>query len=133
LEERDVDPAAAAQRGQYVVLDAAETLAKFMIDGWPDGQRFVDVVGGELARLASRYGRVRAFGEMVALLWAAHNPEATVRLDQLWNNLSKCYPFYLLCAYPLEGFIKPAAGSQFRSVCSEHTRVVPLHPAFFNH
>src|SRR5581483_3947912 len=55
-------------RRQYVPLDAEETLAKFMVDGWPDARQFETSIV-EVLRLASENGRsVRAFGEMVALL-----------------------------------------------------------------
>lgn len=126
LKARNIDLAAAAQREQYIALDAADTLSKFMIDGWPDEQRFVDVVGGLFARLGSRYPRVRAFGEMVTLLWKDQKPAATIRLEQLWNNLGKIHPFHLMCAYPMNGFVKEVAGSHFRSICAEHSRAVPL-------
>jgi hypothetical protein len=71
LRAHGVDLATACAQGQYVVLDAAETLAQFMVDGWPDAQRFADVVGNVIAGAGSHYPRVRAFGEMVELLWAA--------------------------------------------------------------
>src|SRR5262245_61792424 len=54
-------------RGQYVALDARETLSRFLVDDWPDRERFNDLVGGMIARLAERGQPVCAFGEMVAL------------------------------------------------------------------
>src|ERR1700687_2097836 len=33
----------AVAQGRYVALDAAETLSKFMRDGWPDAARFAEV------------------------------------------------------------------------------------------
>ncbi|MGQ0810184.1 MAG: hypothetical protein ACT4OO_03050 [Nitrospiraceae bacterium] len=41
--------AAACERGQYVALDAGETLAKIMVNGVPDERRFDDVVGSLIA------------------------------------------------------------------------------------
>src|SRR5437899_801372 len=38
LRTHGVDLATAGAQGQYVALDAAETLAQFMVDGWPDAQ-----------------------------------------------------------------------------------------------
>ena len=67
------DVAAATRAGQLVVLDAAETLASFMIDGKPSRPHFEQVVGKAIDALRERlgHGRVRAFGEMVGLLWCA--------------------------------------------------------------
>src|SRR2546427_6207409 len=45
LNARGLDLAAARERGQYVRLEAAETLSMFMDEGSPDPQRFADVVG----------------------------------------------------------------------------------------
>ena len=74
LEERlatdGLDLLDARARGQYVALDAAETLARFMVDGTPDADRFMEVVGSTIAA-ATAVRPVRAFGEMVALLAAA--------------------------------------------------------------
>jgi hypothetical protein len=79
------DVRAARAGGRYVSYDAADTLSRLMVDGWPDEARLRDVIGSALLR-AGRRGRVRAFGEMVALLWDRRMPEAAVRLEQLWNG-----------------------------------------------
>src|SRR5262245_59884775 len=88
-------------QGRYVELDAAETLAQILIDGAPDPVRFADVVGETIERAAERHARVRAFGEMVALLWAEGRQDAALALEQLWNDLVARLPLSLLCAYPL--------------------------------
>ena len=44
--------------------------------------------------------RLRAFGEMVALLAADGMADAAVRLEELWNRLAATHHFSLLCAYP---------------------------------
>src|SRR3954453_11621302 len=41
---------AVSRSGRYVALDAAETLAKFMVQGLPDPQRLSEVVTGLLLR-----------------------------------------------------------------------------------
>lgn len=111
-------------RGQYVALDAAETLAKFMVDGVPDAQLFHEVIGKLVAEVA-RDHRLRAFGEMVALLWAQDNREAAIRLEELWNDLGKAHSFALLCAYPMHGFGSDSLEGSFSSVCTCHSRVMP--------
>ena len=67
-----VDAELAAAGGRRIVLDAADTLARFMTDDVPDPAAFDAVVGG-LVRDAASGGPVRAYGEMVALLWDAGN------------------------------------------------------------
>ena len=50
----------------------------------------------------------RAFGEMVALLWAQGKRDAALRLEALWNDLAKRMSFALCCAYPAEQFLDRA-------------------------
>jgi PAS domain S-box-containing protein len=132
LEERlrTSDPGFAIARkdSRYVALDAAETVAQLMVGGLPDAQRFENLIGGLIAQVEARVGRrkrVAAFGEMVALLCASGNAEAAVRLEKLWNALSKTHSFALRCAYPLKGFGNDTDGKLFLKVCGEHSAVIP--------
>jgi PAS domain S-box-containing protein len=125
LQARGLDLAAASASGQYVALDAAETLAKLMANDMPDPDRFVEVIGGIIDKAGQGRGRVRAFGEMVALLWAQGNRAAAGRLEELWNDLAKTRSFALFCAYPINGFGEEVDGTSFRDICSWHTRVIP--------
>jgi PAS domain S-box-containing protein len=111
---------------QYIVLDAAETLSRFMVNGWPDERRFADVIGS-LVQQAAQNGRrrVRAFGEMVALLWAEGRPDAALRLEELWNDLLESHSISLLCAYPMEGFCDEEHGDAFVHICNAHSQVRP--------
>lgn len=129
LQSRGFDTATAVEQGRYIVLDASETLAKFMRDGWPDPGLFHQVIGNVLAQAAAAGGethRISAFGEMVAVLWGKGNGEAAVRLEQLWNNLARTYPMSLRCAYPMSGFNRQDHGDAFLKICSEHSHVIPV-------
>ena len=72
---------------QYITLDAGETLAKFMVNGAPDDERFEQLVTQLLARASQGGRQVRAFGEMVAVLWANGYMDATMHLEKLWHKL----------------------------------------------
>ena len=120
----DVERARAAD--QYIPLDAEDTLARFMKDGWPDDERFFSVVRRLVERARKNHPKVRAFGEMVALMWARGEHGATVRLEHLWHQLCGSEDFSLLCAYPRAGFTQNASSS-LDEICAAHSRVVP-HP-----
>jgi hypothetical protein len=95
-----VDVARAKVQGIYVELDAAETLARFMVNGWADPAGFWQAIA-PLLKAAAPDGRpVRIFVEMVALLWHQGLVSAGVDVEALWNELAAQYPFELLCAYP---------------------------------
>lgn len=89
---------------RLVLLDAAETLERLMVRGFPDALRF-DAVAGRLVRdLSVRCeGRpIHAFGEMVSLLWETGQYPSAVRLEQLWSGLQRSLPFSLFCAYAID-------------------------------
>ena len=124
LTARGIDIATAVKSNQYLALDAAETLSKFIVMGWPDEDFFRALVTGILQRAKGGNRRVRAFGEMVALLWARGNTGATVQLEHLWHRLCKEQSFSLFCAYPKIGFTRDASAS-IKEICDAHSRVVP--------
>jgi len=106
----------------FIALDAETTLARFMVGGQPDAQRFQAVIGGVLERAAAGGRPVRAFGEMVALLWMEGRCEATLRLEQLWNRALHRYPLSLFCAYPREESTREIT-DDFAHVCAAHSQV----------
>lgn len=118
-----VDVAAARSDDQFIALRADRTLARFMVQGWPDENRFNEVISEIVVRARGRGRRVRAFGEMVALLWAQGHVGATVRLEHLWNKLCKAEAFSLFCAYPKAGFTKDSVVS-LADICAAHTRQI---------
>lgn len=122
LRDRGVDLGSARFEQRYLGLPADRILRDFMVDGWPDEERFHEVVSTLLARMQSNGRRVRAFGEMVALLWSQGNAAATVRLEHLWNKLCEKERFPLFCAYPKAGFTTDPTSS-IRELCAAHTRV----------
>jgi hypothetical protein len=124
LAARGFDVNVLRKSGQYVSLDAPQTLDLFMVKGRPDRERFSEVVGGQLLRMHATHTRVRAFGEMVALLWAAGNSRAALELEELWNELLGHHPFSLLCAYPLDGLGKPASLQTVVDIAVLHGKVI---------
>jgi PAS domain S-box-containing protein len=123
-----LDLSVAGKQGRYVSLDAAETLAEFMVNGHPDPQRFKEVIGNRIAQLISAakpVRRVAAFGEMVALLWAEGKNDAALELERLWNQLGQIQSFQLHCAYPIGLFPQPSDSAGIESICAEHTHVTP--------
>ncbi len=123
LMSRGIDVEGATARNQFMTFDAQETLSKFMFNGWPDEVSFASVISTILLQAKAGGRRVRAFGEMVALLWAQGNSGATVKLEHLWHNLCHDKSFSLFCAYPKAGFTQEAAAS-IKEICDAHSRVV---------
>jgi hypothetical protein len=124
LELEGFDAGAAIRDDQLLMLDAEDTISQFMVGGWPDEEKFSRIVREILARAGRGGRRVRAFGEMVAVMWVQGYCAATVRLEHLWHQLCQKESFVLFCAYPKSGFTENPAESIAR-VCAEHSKVFP--------
>jgi hypothetical protein len=116
----------AMRQGRLVSLDAAATLARFMCDGQPDRAMFETVIGGVLQEVRARAssGKVRAFGEMVGLLWADGNRSAAIRLEEYWNELMEGNGFSLFCGYPIDLFDNYDELAGLHSVLGTHTHLL---------
>lgn len=118
----DLDRAILEDR--YISADAETSLASFMVGPWPDEKLFTQFVNRLLVRATAHNRRARAFGEMVALLWARGDLAATVRLEHLWNGVCDQAPLPLFCAYPRIGStMKPS--HSFDQICAAHSRILP--------
>lgn len=122
LSDANIDVAEAMLNDSLISVDAETALGKFMIKQWPVEELFFELIHSLLDRAAARQRKVRAFGEMVALLWARGDTAATVHLEYLWEELRKVYPLSLYCAYPKAGFTKAPLQS-VREICAVHSQV----------
>jgi hypothetical protein len=124
LTARCFDVARLERAGDLLMVDARETLAGFMLHGMPDPVRFRHRIV-PLIEQASR-GRsdcvIRAYGEMVDVLWKDGQTAAAMRLEMLWNQLAHTHAFALLCGYAMGNFYKDAAARA--DISNQHTHVV---------
>jgi hypothetical protein len=111
---------AARSSGMYLPLDADRTLNQFMLAGKPDRHRFQQVIGTPVSEALTRYGGVRAYGEMVSLLWMRGKRDAALLLEDLWNELLGYHPIALLCGYAAQGFPEGADSEAIYNVARMH-------------
>jgi DcmR-like sensory protein len=126
LSGRLIDVEKARELGELIVLDAHQTLALFMVGDRPDPDRFEASVGriiGDLLKGRPNRTLVRAYGEMVDVLWKEGREEAAIHLELLWNGLAGRYGFALLCGYAMGNFFKQT--ERLDEVCRHHTHVIP--------
>ncbi|MFS8063756.1 MAG: MEDS domain-containing protein [Luteimonas sp.] len=115
------DVAELQQSGQYVAINAGEALAGFMRDSHVDESRFHETVVAAIEAAQAGGRRVRAFGEMVALLWASGDRDATRRVEELWNDVCRERHLSLLCAYPRQ---QPELDPAMLEICALHSQVL---------
>jgi hypothetical protein len=121
FKSRLADSRSAGRTGQLRFLDAEDTLAKFMRNGVPDWTRFHEAVGGLIAQLRLQYPEVRAYGEMVDVLWQRGERDAAIRLEEFWNQLARLQTFSLFCAYRMDHL-----DGQLECICKTHTHLIPV-------
>jgi MEDS: MEthanogen/methylotroph, DcmR Sensory domain len=127
LSENGADARLDAERaGRLVFLDARATLDRLLRDGQPDRVRFRDVVGGVLAqaRRHAASGRVRAFGEMVNLLWGEGRHDAADRLERLWNTILADGACSLYCAYGIDIFEPHGGPADLTAIIGAHSHLL---------
>jgi hypothetical protein len=107
---------------RYLPVNADATLARFMVNGWPHEELFYETVTSLIGKCNPKK-RVRAFGEMVAMLWAKGYSGATVQLEHLWNKVCEEKTLGLFCAYPKAGFTTDINDSLMQ-ICCSHSRMI---------
>jgi len=127
MESIGIDAQTAMRESRLLFLNAAETLARFMVNGYPDADRFERSVGAvvraEAAKIAGR--RLQVYGEMVGLLWESRQFPAALRLEQLWHRLQKTTSFDLFCGYPINIFDMQFQLDIVGALLCAHTHVLP--------
>ena len=110
---------------RYIAVLAQETLAQFVVDCKLDEALFIETAGALIARARGKGRKLRAFGEMVGILWGEGKKDAALRLEHLWTRLQAAQKFPLFCAYARSQFKQDSLESDIRSICAAHTRIVP--------
>jgi len=126
LAQAGVDLAAARDDGSYLARDAAQTLSELMAAGKLDGAAFDRVIGTVIAAAGAGGRPVRAFGEMVALLWDDGLVSAAVRLEAMWEELGGKHPLSLFCGYRTDAVTRDM--DAFAEVCRLHGEIVGGRP-----
>ena len=121
LTEMGVDAEGRIEQGELLMLDAEQVLNCFMVDRLPNAGRFEDTMNPIIDRAAgSRKRMVRAYGEMVDVLWRNDQEAAAVSLEILWSQLIARRKCSLLCGYSLDAVGK---GDGYNRICDQHSHV----------
>jgi KaiC/GvpD/RAD55 family RecA-like ATPase len=128
LERRGHDVDELQAQGLLTCCDAENTLASFMDGDVPSGERFEETVGGLLDQVARRFPEktIRAFGEMVDLLFQQGQQAAAIALEELWNRALESRRCALLCGYELDVFDLDTQTSALPEIIRTHTHPRPV-------
>jgi hypothetical protein len=124
LAARGIDVDRARRSGDLVALDAHDLLETFVVDDTPKQELFDYNIGLLFDQALRVHGRtlIRAYGEIVDVLWKEGRTETAVAVEMLWNRLAQRYGFALLCGYSMGNFYKQA--ERLEDVCRQHSHIV---------
>src|SRR5581483_2168573 len=127
LDATGTDSTTAVREKRLLFLDAEETLAQFTHSGNLDWDAFERTITSALGRVecTGRPPRVRAYGEMVGLLWNAGQRATAARLEQFWNRLLTRCSFALFCAYEIDVLSPEFRARALDSILCTHTHFLP--------
>lgn len=127
IDKLGIDSHSAERSGRLRFLDAEETLARFMVGGEPYWGRFEQTIAQMIdeIREAVGHGGLRAYGEMVGVLWTKRQQTAAVRLEQFWNKLLAHSSASLFCGYPIDLSAPMLERGPVGAILCAHTHLIP--------
>jgi hypothetical protein len=130
LEARGVDVRSALDRGQLAFVTVEEVLLRILRDNQPDAVQFERLVRTLLARCRrdGRFRHVHIYGEIVNVLWQAGNSSATLRLEELWNELREVEPFTLYCGFHVDRSPADLLKGPMANVIHTHSKLIEPRP-----
>jgi DNA-binding NarL/FixJ family response regulator len=127
LRRDSIDVDGVLKQGRYIPLDAGETLSKIMVADLPDPVRCARLVGdlilGAAQGAKGEHPRVAICGECAPTLLADGNTEAAIRLEHLWDEITRRYDADTLCGYIGSAVSRQESSPVFERICAEHSAV----------
>jgi hypothetical protein len=127
LRGKGLDVDALFRHGQLTLLDADETLPKFMRGNSPDGSIFKPLAKQTIAkaRAGGKYPRVRWWGEMVNVLHVEGNARGSNRLEEFFDEVAHEEQIAIFCSFLMDKFDPKIYDEAFGNVCTTHSHVIP--------
>ncbi len=128
LEAEGVDVNAAQARGQLTVVDADETLPRFMGKALPDTPVFLGLAGEIIrqTRAAGNYPKVRWWGEMVNVLWERGDVAASMNLEDLFDRVAQEQDIAIFCSFVMDNFDGEIHTHMLPRLGENHSHLIPV-------
>jgi hypothetical protein len=124
---KGVEVAKLRRRGQLTLLDADQTLPKFLVGNMPDAKIFKGLAHAtiERARAGGKFPRVRWWGEMVNVLYVNGNERGSNRLEELFDEVAHEQSIAIFCSFLMDKYDPKIYDGAFGDVCRTHAHVIP--------
>jgi len=118
----------AQERGQLTVVDANELLPRFMRNAMPDPHAFSAVIGDVFrqARAGGSDQKLRAWGELVDVLWERGDVAASMNLEDLFDQLNRKIGIAMFCSYLMDNFNGDVHSHMLPRLATNHSHLIPV-------
>jgi hypothetical protein len=123
-----IDVEAAQKRGQLTIVDADETLPRFMHNGMPDSPVFLGLAADVVSRArgGDRFPKVRWWGEMVNILWERGDVAASMNLEDLFDQLGQKHDIAIFCSFLMDNFNGEIHTRMLPRLGQNHSHLIPV-------
>lgn len=115
------------RRGQLTLLDAEQTLPKFLASNMPDPKIFKPLARAtiEKAHAGGKFPRVRWWGEMVNVLYVNGNTRGSTRLEEFFDDIAHEQSIAIFCSFLMDKYDRKIYDGAFADICRTHAHVIP--------
>ena len=118
------DVKAAELDRRLLFLDTQQMISRFIMDRGPDWARFESTIQAVIDSLAPARG-LRAYGEMVGVLWQSGEFTNAIVLEDYWNRFLQSRGCSLFCAYPIDVLDSEFQTCGVEALLCDHTQLLP--------
>jgi hypothetical protein len=128
LEAEGVDVEAAQARHQLTVVDSDHLLPNFMREGMPDAPLFLGLAADVVAkaRADAPSPKVRWWGEMVNVLWERGDVAASMKLEDLFDQLAHERDLAIFCSFLMDNFDGDVHARMLPRLGQNHSHLIPV-------
>lgn len=124
LEAKGVETGAAIEAERFLLIDSLQLVEEIFVNDHlvPDCLARSRAVIERLMN-ANPGARVCACGEIAPILLARGKTEAAMRVERVWDELSRLYDLEIFCGYVLDDSRLTQDAPIYRQICAEHAFV----------
>lgn len=113
-------------RDQIKFFDAGFLLSNLRSNDLLEEEAFQEFLATPISHAQLSYRKVRAFSELVDILWKQGQHDMAIQLESFWNDLSPAQEFSLLSTYSLDKLDPNTYDEALECIFKCHSQLVPM-------